>query len=60
MGRELASPSHPRGCDIWVVSELLGHPGGTALWTKAVHCGLDCHGDHVRGRSVGWLQRGNE
>jgi len=60
MGRELPSPSHPRGCGIWVVSELLSHPGGTAARTKAVHCGQNGAGDHVRGRSVGWLQCGSE
>src|SRR5262245_21246545 len=60
LGRELAGPSHPRGCGFGVVSELLRHPGGAAARTEPVHSGPDRPSDHVRGRAVGWLQRGDE
>jgi hypothetical protein len=43
-----------------MVSELLSYAGGAAARTEPVHCGHDRPGDHVGGRVVGWLQRGDE
>ena len=60
LGRELASPSHSGGCGFRVVPELLSHPGRATALTEPAHRGRDRLGDHVGGRGVGWLQRGDE
>jgi hypothetical protein len=60
LGREVASPSHPRRCGFRVVPELLSHPGSAAARTEPVHCRRDRPRDHVRGWDVGWLERGDK
>jgi len=60
LGGDLASPAHPPGGRIGVITELLRHTPGAALRAEPLQGGPDGRGDHAGGRGVRWLQHGRQ